>query len=194
MAIDWSAIFTRLKDRIESTGVCVRAMRLGPQTTGVFDGLSITTNSECDLETQSHNLVHSFGHIVQWSLEHQRCAALYEALYAAKERRHEDRRALERALGEFREYEEEASGYAAWLLIDTGSAEALASFTPFARADIEAIVSYHRDGIAPVWNDFFADWQTRAARKEIEVSPFDPKPIPPFTPGPIAPQEIIRAV
>src|SRR5260221_13335866 len=98
MAIDWSAIFTRLKTRIESAGVRVDAVRLGPQTTGVFDGLSVTTNSECDLETQSHNLVHSFGHIVQWSLERFRCEALYDRLYAAKERKHEDRPALERAL------------------------------------------------------------------------------------------------
>jgi hypothetical protein len=194
MAIDWSAIFTKLKDRIESTGVCVLTMRLGPQTTGVFDGLSITTNSECDLETRSHNLVHSFGHIVQWSLERPRCESLYETLNVAKERGHEDTLALERALSEFREYEEEASGYAAWLLIDTGSAEALASFTPFARADIEAIVRYHRDGIAPIWREFFAKWQARAARKEIDVIPFDPKPIPPFTPCQIAPQEIIRGV
>jgi hypothetical protein len=194
MAIDWSTIFTRLKDRIESTGVCVRAERLGPQTTGIFDGLSITTNSDCDLETQSHNLVHSFGHIVQWSLGRSRCEALYEALHASKERKHEDQPALERALGEFREYEEEASRYAAWLLVDTRSAAALDSFTPFARADIEAIVSYHRDGVAPVWNDFFVAWQARVARKEIEVLAFDPKSIPPFTPCPIEPQEVIRGV
>ena len=194
MAIDWSAIFKRLKDRIESAGVCVRAVRLGPQTTGVFDGLSITTNSECDLETQSHNLVHSFGHIVQWSLERPRCEALYDALHAAKESKHRDTPALERALGEFRAYEEEASGYAAWLLVDTDSAAALTSFTPFARADIEAIVSYHRDGIAPVWSDFFADWQARAAQKEFNVIPFEPKSIPAFAPCPIEPQEVIRGV
>src|SRR5258708_36467392 len=120
MAIDWSSIFKKLKGRIDSVGVRVHSLRLGPQTTGIFDGLSIMINSECDLETRSHNLVHSFGHIVQWSLERPRCEALYEALYAAKERKHEDRRELERALGEFREYEEEASGYASWLLTDTG--------------------------------------------------------------------------
>jgi hypothetical protein len=194
MAINWSSIFERLKNRIESAGVCVRTSRLGPQTTGIFDGLSITVNADCDPETQSHNLGHSFGHIVQWSLERPRCDALYEALYAAKERKHEDRRALERALGEFRAYEEEASGYAAWLLIETGSAAAIDSFTPFARADIEAIVSYHRDDIAPIWSDFFAAWQARAAQKEIEVRDFTPKPIPAFTPCPIAPQEVIRGV
>jgi hypothetical protein len=194
MTLNWSAIFARLKDRIESAGVCVEAARLGPQTTGVFDGLSITTNADCDHETQSYNLVHSFGHVVQWSLERPRCEALYEELSTAKARRHKDQRTIERALNEFREYEEEASSYAAWLLIDTGSAAAVDTFTPFARADIEAIVSYHRDGIAPVWNDFFADWQSRVARKEIEVCEFEPKPIPHFIPIPIAPQEVIRGV
>jgi hypothetical protein len=194
MTPDWSAIFTDLKDRIEGSGVRVCSARLGPQTTGVFDGLAITTNSECDLETQSHNLVHSYGHIVQWSVDRSHCEALYDALYAAKERKCEDQRALERALSEFRKYEEEASRYAAWLLIDTGSAAALSSFTPFARADIEAIVSYHRDGVAPIWNDFFAAWKARAARREIEFRDFPPKPIPTFTPCAIAPQEVIRGV
>jgi hypothetical protein len=194
MTLDWSAIFARLKDRIERSGVRVAEARLGPQTTGIFDGLSITTNCDCDYETQSHNLVHSFGHIVQWSLEQPRCEALYEALSAAKECKHHDPLALERALSEFRVYEDEASSYAAWLLIDTGNVAALASFTPFARADIEAIVSYHRDGIAPIWTDFFAAWQSRAARNEIEVRDFSHRPIPAFTPCPIEPQEVIRGL
>src|SRR5262249_25185583 len=169
MRLDWSRIHQGLKDRIEACGVRVKSERLGPQTTGIFDGLSITTNSDCDLETQCHNMGHAFGHIVQWSLEGPRFLALYEALYAAKERKQEDPAALERALQAFREYEEEASGYAAWLLRNTGNGAALESFTPFARADIEAIVSYHRDGVAPVWNEFFAEWKVRAARGEFEV-------------------------
>lgn len=194
MPTDWSLIHERLKDRIESCGVCVKSQSLGPQTTGIFDGLSITTNSECDLETRCHNMGHAFGHIVQWSLEGPRFHALYEALYAAKERKHEDPSGLERALQAFREYEEEASRYAAWLLRETGNTAALDSFTPFARADIEAIVSYHRDGVAPIWSEFFAMWQARAARGEIEVREFVPRPIPPFTPQHITPQEVIRAV
>jgi len=172
----------------------VKSQKLGPQTTGVFDGLSITTNSECDLETQCHNMGHAFGHIVQWSLHGPRFQALYERLYAAKERQHKDPAALERALLAFREYEEEASEYAAWLLKETANGAALAAFTPFARADIEAIVSFHREGTAPVWNEFFAAWQARAARGEIEVRDFVRRPIPPFTPRHIAPQEVIRGV
>lgn len=191
---NWGRIHQTLKRRIEAAGVGVNCRSLGRETTGVFDGLTITTNSECDLETQCHNLGHAFGHIVQWSLAGARCEQLYAALYAAKARQREDPRALERALDDFREYEEEASGYAAWLLTDTGNSAALGAFTPFARADIEAIVSYHRDGMAPIWSDFFAAWLAQAKRREIEVLEFEPKPIPEFAPRQIAPQEVIRAV
>jgi hypothetical protein len=191
---NWNAVYERLKNRIESSGVRIHSRKLGPQTTGVFDGSSITTNSDCDLETQCHNLGHAFGHIAQWSLDGPRCERLYDALHSAKERRRSEPQALEEALQRFREYEEEASGHAAWLLNETGNAAALASFTPFARADIEAIVSYHRDGVAPIWHEFFAAWQARAAHGEIEVRDFVPVPIPPFTPAPIAPQEVVRGV
>jgi hypothetical protein len=167
---------------------------MGPQTTGIFDGSSITTNSDFDLETQCHNLGHAFGHIAQWSLDGPRCECLYAALNSAKERRAADPQALETALQRFREYEDEASGHAAWLLQETGNAAALGSFTLFARADIDAIVSYHRDGVAPIWNEFFAAWQAKAARGEIEVREFVPLPIPPFIPLPIAPQEVVRGV
>jgi hypothetical protein len=191
---NWSAVYERLKNRIEASGVRVHCRKLGPQTTGIFDGSSITTNSDCDLATQCHNLGHAFGHIAQWSLDGPRCERLYEALHIAKERRAADPQALESALERFREYEEEASGHAAWLLEETGNGSALASFTPFARADIEAIVSYHRDGVAPIWNEFFAAWQARAARGEFEVREFVPLTIPPFTPVTIDPQEVVRGV
>lgn len=191
---DWTVVYARLKTRIEAAGIDVRCQGLGPDTTGVFDGTSVTTNSECDLETQCHNLAHALGHIVQWSLESRRCQTLYDELYSAKDRKEIDPGSLERALGAFREYEEEASAYAAGLLIETGNRAALSAFTPFARADIEAIVSYHRDGVAPAWQEFFGDWRVRARRGEFAVRNFIPKRIPPFTPRPIAPQAVIRGV
>ena len=194
MSPDWGSIHQRLKDRIEASGVCVKCQSLGPETTGVFDGLSITTNSGCDRQTQCHNMGHAFGHIVQWSLAGARCQELYDRLYRAKDRKREDPPALERALDVFRLYEEEASGYAAWLLIDTGNAMALASFTPFARADIEAIVSYHRDGVAPIWSEFFEAWKARVTRGEIAVKEFVSRQIPPFTPVSIEPQEVVQGV
>jgi hypothetical protein len=191
---DWTIVYDRLKSRIEAAGVEVCRQSLGPTTTGVFDGTSVTTNSDCDQETQCHNLAHALGHIVQWGLETPRCQSLYDELHAAKDRKQTDPKRLERALCAFREYEEEASAYAAGLLVETGNEMTLVAFTPFARADIEAIVSYHRDGVAPVWDKFFADWQARVRRGEFEVRDFVPKPIPHFTPHPMAPQEVIRSV
>jgi hypothetical protein len=191
---DWSTIYERLKARIESSGIAVLAQRLGPETTGVFDGSSITTNTDYDLETRCHTIAHAFGHIAQWSLEHDRFRALYDQLYAAKATRHTDPAALERALGRFREYEEEASQYAAWLLLDIGCADALPAFVLFARADIEAIVGFHREGIAPVWRTFLEDFRGRVACGELRLRPFVPKPVPPFVPVRLEPQEVIQEV
>jgi hypothetical protein len=191
---DWAHVYDRLRARIEAAGVAVRARHLAPDTTGVFDGLSITTNSAFDLATRCHNVAHSFGHIAQWSMDTPRFRQLYEDLNAAKANKAADPEALRRALGHFREYEEEASQYAAWLMRETGSADALPDFTNFARADIEAIVAFHRDGAAPVWHTFFADWNARLARGEFRLREFEPKPVRAFTPVPIPIQEVIQQV
>jgi hypothetical protein len=191
---DWTKVYDRLESRIESGGVRVLARKLGPETTGVFDGLSITTNTACDLETRCYNLAHSFGHIAQWSLDYPRFRQLYDRLHAAKADRQADPEALEQALRRFREYEEDASGYAAWLLFDTGNADILPRFTNFARADIEAIVAFHRDGHAPPWQRFFEDWNAKVGRGELTLKPFEPRPIPAFTPIAIAPQAVIQEV
>jgi hypothetical protein len=191
---DWAAVYDRLKTRIQVLGVAVRAERLGLETTGIFDGLSITTNTNYDLETRCYNMAHSLGHIVQWSLDYPGQQALYDELNAAKANKHADPAALARALARFRAYEEEASEYAAWLLADTGNTDSLPAFTNFARADIEAIVGFHRDGIAPVWHVFFADWKARRARGDLTLQPFQPRPIPSFQPVSIEPQEVIQEV
>ena len=192
MRPDWERVYERLKACIESFGVAVLGKRLGLETTGVFDGLSITTNTAYDLETRCHNMAHAFGHIVQWSLDSPRFQKLYEGLNAAKANRAADPEGLRRALRDFRRYEEEASQYATWLLGHTGNADALPAFTNFARADIEAIVAFHCDGAAPAWHTFFADWNAQVARGEREPRGFEPKPVGPFTPVAIAPQEVIQ--
>jgi hypothetical protein len=187
-------VYERLKAWIESHGVQVRARQLELETTGVFDGLSITTNTDYDLETRCYNMAHSLGHIAQWSLDSPRFQQLYHQLHAAKANKRADPAVLEQALQRFRAYEEEASQYAAWLLLDTGNAAILPSFTSFARADMEAIVALHRDGHAPAWHRFFDDWKAKVGRGELQLRPFEPRLIPPFTPLPIAPQEVIQEV
>jgi hypothetical protein len=189
---DWAAVYERLCARIEALGVRVVARPLGLETTGIFDGLSITTNTAYDLATRCHNVAHSLGHIVQWSLDYPAQQRLYDDLHEAKANRAADPAALERVLGRFRAYEEEASCYATWLLDDSGNADALPDFTNFARADIEAIVAFHRDGIAPVWHDFFERWNREVVAGRLRVSRFEPKSIPPYTPCAIEPQEVIQ--
>jgi hypothetical protein len=190
----WATVYESLKARIQGCGVRVVARPLGLETTGVFDGLSVTTNTSYDPETRCHNIAHSFGHIVQWSLDYPGQQQLYDDLHAAKAHKAADPGALERALQRFRAYEEEASQYATWLLADSGNPDAVAAFTNFARADIEAIVAFHRDGVAPVWREFFHRWNSEREAGKCRVQPFEPKAIPPFSPRRIEPQEVIRGV
>ena len=89
---DWSTIYERLTARIESYGIAVRAQRLGLETTGVFDGHSITTNTDYDLETRCHNIAHAFGHIAQWSLEYDRFRALRPVVRRQGDAAHRPRR------------------------------------------------------------------------------------------------------
>ena len=192
MEPDWTRVFERLRVRAKSYGVDVRIEELADETTGTFDGLSITTNQRCDEATRCHNLAHSLGHILQWTTERAKQEGLYARLHAAKALKTSDARTLEACLVEFRAYEEEASEYAAWLLTEIGAPECIPAFTCFARADIECIVGYHRDGLMPIWRDFIAEWNARVARHETTLRPFAPRPIPPFTAAPMAEQEIIQ--
>lgn len=191
---EWANIYERLKARIEASGVQVLARRMPLETTGIFDGLTITTNTAYDLETRCYNIAHSFGHIVQWSLDLPRFQSLYDTLHAAKLDKQSNLGALIFALVRFRQYEEEASSYAAWLLIDSGHPESIPGFTNFARADLEAIIAYHHDGHAPYWHHFFAEWNAEVSRGELQLRPFEPKPIPVITPIQIEPQEVIQEV
>lgn len=191
---DWRSVFARLARRLSRAGVTVRREILGPETTGIFDGTSITLNATCDLETQCHNMGHAFGHIIQWSVAEAQCQVLYDELYRGKDRAAEAPADLERALLAFREYEVEASRYAVGLLLEVECAWAVPAFTNFARADIEAIVSYHRTGTAPIWDEFFAEWRNDVNRGTIHITPFEPLAIPSFIPIGIAPQQVVRGV
>ena len=62
------------------------------------------------------------------------------------------------------------------------------------RADIEAIVGFHRDGIAPVWHEFFDQWNREVQDGRRRLLPFEPRAIPPFMPRWIEPQEVIQEV
>lgn len=191
---NWTKISRDLTTYIESVGVDVRSEKLGFETTGTFDGISLTTNIDCDWETRCHNMAHSLGHIVQWSLDPVKFETLYADLRVAKASQPIDVAAIEKILTRFRDYEVEASEYAVWLLTEIGHADVIPRFTNFARADIEAIIGYHRDGIAPIWEDFYRAWNERVATGGQPVESFALKPIPKFTPVRIVEKRVIREV
>lgn len=187
---DFAEAVRRLRRRAEDYGIRVKVERLGPDTPGRFDGLSITSNETYGPAETYYYLAHALGSVVRWSLDPDPWRAMFEELDAAKANRHGDPVRLERALERYRAYEDGASEYAVWLLQDLGMAAVVPPYNNFGRADIESMVEYHRTGRQPVWRDFFARWNAEVARGERQVLPYVPRPVPPFRPAPMRPQEI----
>jgi hypothetical protein len=183
---NWHTTYDRLAAAVGARGVHVRESALGTHTPCTFDGLSITTSTDCDRQTNCHGLAHAFGHVIQWSTDRAGHQALYDELYTAKAAG--DAARLDAALARFRQYEEEASEYAVGLLTECGCADAVPAFTTFARADIEAIVDFHRTGTLPDWPQFFAEW----CRGEDPGPTLVCRPVPTFQPLPMEAQEVIQ--
>jgi hypothetical protein len=190
MIQDIPTLYDRLRTRAETYGIRVREARLGPETAGTFDGLSVTMNDKYDPAERCFYLAHALGSIAQWGRDPKRAQAVFDELRAAK--RAKDAGRLARAIHDHRAFEDTSSDYAVWLLADLGRADAIPSYTTFARADIEAVTEFHRRGVAPVWRDFFGRWKEEAARGQRAVQPFTPRPVPAFRPVKIDTQEIIQ--
>lgn len=173
-------------------GVSFHAQRLKPEKAGAFDGVSATMNRDYDKEEVSYYLAHALGSIVFWSRDRPGVQALFDELRDAKKDRANDPARLERAIERYRAFEIESSELAVWLLAELGHGPVVPSYTNFLRADLEALTEFHRRGQAPVWRTFFARWNDDVARGRQPVVPFQPKPIPPFTPAAIENQEILQ--
>jgi hypothetical protein len=189
---EFGRLYSDLADRAAQYGVRVGARTLPPETPAVFDGPTVTLDPGYDLESRSYYLAHAVGSIAQWAVDHDRSRAVFGELRAAKAARQKDPARFERAVAEHQAFEERSSGHAVWLLTDLGHAWAIPSYTVFFRADLAAIAEFHRTGTAPVWCDFYPEWKRRAARGEVEVRPFDPRPVSAFRPVPIPKQEVVR--
>jgi hypothetical protein len=189
---DFERLFERLAARIRSYGITIEFERMEIETAGKFDGLSITINPDHDLEARCYYLAHSFGSIVEWSLEYQAVSQLFGELRAAKKNRDRQPGRFERALDRFCTFENVASEYAVWLLADIGVPEVIGGYTEFFRADLESMRIYHREGTAPPWPAFFADWKASVARGARKVMPYTPRAVPPFTPVLIQEQEVVQ--
>lgn len=190
--MDSGDLYRQLWKRAETYGIKVSEARLGKDKAGKFDGPSITINSDNNPQERAFFLAHSIGSVARWSLAPENSAAVYTELRQAKKHKEQDSDRFERALTGFRAFEEETSEHAVWLLNDLGFAEAVEPYTEFARADLDAMLEFHRTGTAPVWSEFFPAWKADVAKGRIVVKPYRPRPIPSFRPVKIETQEIVQ--
>ena len=183
-------LFEDLQRVIRSHSVEVRLEEMDVEKPGVFDGPSITINPVHDREACCYYLAHSFGSIHQWSSDFGHARKVFDDLRAAK--RH-PRIGFEVALEQWRRFEEVSSEHAVWLFGELGHPGAVDPYTVFFRADLEAMTVFHRTGKEPPWPEFFDAWKEGVARGSIRIEPFEPRPIAPFTPVRIEPQEVLQA-
>jgi hypothetical protein len=179
---------------VEAAGIEVRRTPLPRDTPAEFDGRSITLAAALDADAAAFILLHSFGSIVGWSLDKPGVTALLDDMRAAKGAREADPDRFERALARFRAFEIASSEYAVWALEAIGHPEAVAPYTTYFRADVEAITLFHRCGRAPVWDAFYKQWTADAAAGTRHIEPFQPKPVPPFTPTHTERQQVKQEV
>ena len=171
-------------------GIRVTERSLDAGKAGEFTGIAVTMNVSYSTVEQAYYLVHSLGSIVRWSLSHDDVQAMFDELRAAKKEKQRVR--LESAIERYRAFEIESSEFAVWLLAHVGHKDSVPSYSNFMRADLEALTVFHRTGHAPVWKDFFAQWNQEVAVGYRQVNPFSPKEIPPFEPHSIENQEILQ--
>ena len=192
MALDFDQVYEAVCRWAKSRGITVHHSQLKPNKAGEFDGNSATMNTAYSVEERTYYLAHALGSMIRWSLSLPKIQQLFYELRTAKKDKQIDPERLERAIDEYRAFEVESSEFAVWLLAHLGHAVAIPYFTNFMRADLEALTQFHRLGRAPVWRDFFADWNQQVAQGRRSVPPFSAKPIPAFGPKPIEIQEILQ--
>jgi hypothetical protein len=185
-------LYSELCRRARAYGIEVREKQLEKDKAGEFDGPTVTINIDNNAAERALFLAHSIGSVARWSLAAAESAAVYAELRAAKKSRQQDGERFERALAGFCAFEEMTSEHAVWLLADLDFPAAIAPYTEFARADLDAMVAFHRTGEAPIWREFFAHWKQQVAAHKMMVRPYQPRPIPPFRPVRIEAQEIVQ--
>lgn len=192
MPPDPRELYLALSERATGYGIAVSAAPLGEDEAGEFDGPTITINSDNPTEEQTFFLAHSISSVVRWSVATEESRVIYAELRDAKKHRRRDPKRFEKALDGFCRFEEIASEYAVWLLEDVDSADAVAPYTVFARADLESVLQFHRTGVAPPWREFFARWRDDVTRGAVVIHPYQRRPIPSFQPVKIEKQEIVQ--
>jgi hypothetical protein len=185
-------LYLDLDRRAGGYGVRVQSRALPAETPAVFDGSAVTLDPGYDPESRCYYLAHALGSIARWSTDTATTRAVFDEMHAAEESREADPGRFERAVAGHLAFEERSSGHAVWVLADLGHDWAVPGYTVFFRADLAAIGEYHRTGVAPVWREFYPAGKEKAARGEVTIRPFEPRPVPAFRAIPIPKQEVLR--
>jgi hypothetical protein len=189
--VQFDRAFFDVQSATERCGVRVSQRPLKRDLVGIFDGVSVTLNSDYGPEELTFYLAHTLGSIARWSLSRDTVQAMFDELRDAKADRSDTAR-LERAIAAYRAFETESSEFAVWLLNELGQGALMSAYTNFMRADLEAMTEYHRNGTAPVWDDFLARWNEAVAAGLRKVPAFQPKKLPQFRPVRMENQEILQ--
>jgi hypothetical protein len=188
--MDAQRLLPDLQSYVERHGVRVITAGLPPDTPAEFDGLTITLNPDRDPAASAFILAHSFASIVAWAVDRTGVQRLFDELRDAKCDRDGNPDRFERALSRFRAFEIAASEYAVSVLDETHHPDAIDPYTVYFRADVEAITMFHRYDRAPVWDAFYPQWLSDTASGARHTEPFQPRPVPPFTPVRIERQQV----
>ena len=189
---DVAALLEDLSNRAGRYGITVRQERLDDEVPGQFDGPNIVLNRDYDPTERAFYLAHSIGSIAQWSLERKRSEQIFRNLKAAKKNRESQSPKFAEALAAYLAFEQTTWERSVWLLGDLGYGTFVPSFTNFGRADMLSMQIYHSTGKAPVWREFFAQWNEEVRRGTRQVEPLLARPIPDFHAAKIPEQEIVQ--
>ena len=143
-------------------GVPVRISDVPNPFTDDLDGAEIHVDHDLPAEDAVFNLVHLFGHTVQWNVS----ARAREIGSVVHQRPSAELRA------ELARYEEEACRYSLQLFHDAGVHDLDQWVSDFAACDIAYLLHYYRTGEKRPFRSFWRDGSP----------PLDPLPIPDFHP------------
>jgi hypothetical protein len=192
MSLDIKKVHEDLLTRARAYAILVGSTKLKTEVAGKFDGRTITLNQQYDPAEQCFYLAHAIGTIAEWSLHRSDCDAIFRELKTSKRQQTTNPDRLTRAVAVYVDFETKTWGRARWLVEDTGHRDVVKPLTNFGRADLEAMQIFHMTGKAPVWSDFYAQWNAEVERGARTVAPFASRPIPPFEPIRIPTQEILQ--
>ena len=192
MPTDLERLNDELVKRAARYGIKVGHADLDEKVPGEFDGPTITLNKEYDAAERAFYLAHSIGSIAEWSIHFDRSRQVFDELRQAKRERTSNAARLQRALSAYLAFENTTWEFAVWLLEDTGHGRFVAAFTNFGRADMEAMRVFHTTGKAPVWREFFAQWNEQVRQGSRTLTPLAARPIPEFQAVKIPKQEIVQ--